>query len=179
MLSDEQMQELYDKQMLHDNMMQYIRGVDRQDLELMKSTYWSDSTDEHGYFVGGGLEWCEEATKWKHLIHNCNHHVSNVYCEIEKNRAKRESMFLLVVNFKDPAVSHFTGGRYRDLCEKRGNEWKILRRSVVWDWSEKRPTQPGWELVNQPDITHWGSMYPDDPIYKDWWSSPPTESPRK
>jgi SnoaL-like domain len=178
MLSDEQLQELYDKQKLHDNLMQYCRGLDRFDVELMKSTYWRDSTDDHGSFVGSGHDWCEAAVAWKSVNYSVNHHISNVYSEIEGNRAKRESMFLVVVNFKDPAISMFQGGRYRDLCEKRNGEWKILRRVCIWDWCEQCPTQPGWDLVNTPKVTHWGAYHPDDPIYKDWWSSPPTPYPR-
>ena len=145
------------------------------DQELMTSTYWPDSTDDHGYFVGGGHEWCAEATKWKDKNYSVNHHCSNVYSEIDGNRAKRESMFIVVVNFKDPEVSMFQGGRYRDLCEKRDGEWKILRRVCIWDWCEKRPTQSGWDLVQTPEITNWGNYYPDDPIYNDWWSSPPSK----
>lgn len=178
MLSQEQLQELYDKQKLHDNLMQYCRGLDRMDQELMTSTYWPDSTDDHGSYVGSGHGWCAEATKWRDGQYGVNHHISNVYSEIDGNRAKRESMFTVVVNLRDPALSVFLGGRYRDLCEKREGEWKILRRVCIWDWCERRETEHGWELVGIPKLTNWGAYYPNDPIYQDWWSSPQTEYPR-
>jgi hypothetical protein len=178
MLNQEQLQELYDKQSLHDNLMRYCRGVDRMDVELIKSTYWPDSTDDHGGFVGGGHEWAEAALKWRDANYSVNHHVSNVLSEVNGNRAKRESMFICVVNFKTPAVTMFQAGRYRDLCEKRDSEWKILRRVCVWDWCEQRVMEPGWDLVNVPKVSNWGAFYPDDPIHKDWWSSTPTSYPR-
>lgn len=174
MLSQAQLQELYDKQQLHDNLMRYCRGLDRYDLELMKSTYWPDATDDHGSYVGSGHGWCEEALKWKELNYSVNHHCSNVYSEIDGNRAKRESYFFLVVPFKDPATTMFMGGRYRDLCEKRDGEWKILRRVCIWDWSEQSASNPSWDLTNIPNVTNWGDFYPNDPVYQDWWSSPPT-----
>ena len=35
------------------------RGVDRLDVELMKSAYWEGATDDHGVFVGDAWEFCE------------------------------------------------------------------------------------------------------------------------
>jgi hypothetical protein len=178
MLSQQQLQELFDKQALHDNLMRYARGVDRMDAELIKSTYWPESTDDHGGYIGPGQEWAQAALAWRDRNYSVNHHVSNVLSEIEGNRAKRESMFICVVNFKDPAVTMFQAGRYRDLCEKRDGEWRVLCRVCVWDWCEQRAMQPAWKLVNVPNASNWGAFFPNDPIYKDWSSSQPTEYPR-
>ncbi len=174
MLTDAQLQELYDKQALHDNLMLYCRGVDRMDSELIRSTYWPDGTDDHGSFTGSGSEWAVAATGWKDKNRSVNHHVSNVYSEIDGKFAKRESMFMVVVPFYEPAMTMFMGGRYRDLCEERDGVWKVLRRVCVWDWCEQQPTQLGWKLTGHPETTNWGRFFPDDPIYKDWSVSQPT-----
>jgi len=177
MLSEAQLQELWDRQLLHDNMMQYARGVDRMDHELMKSAYWPDSIDDHGVFIGGGQEWADVAITYKDLIWSNSHHVSNVMIEIENDRAKRESMFINVVNYKEPAISMFEGGRYRDLCEKRDGEWRILHRVCIWDWAETRPTQPGFDIVDRPFVSDWGGQYSDDPIRGDWEATSPRGLP--
>ena len=78
------------------------------------------------------------------------------------NRAKRESMFICVVPFKEPEVTMFQAGRYRDLCEKRDGVRKILHRDVV----------------NVPRVSHWGAWRAEDPIYQDWIESLPTEYSR-
>jgi hypothetical protein len=174
-LTDDQLQELYDKQCLHENLMLYCRGVDRLDRELMRSTYWPDSTDDQGGYVGGGWGWADAVVEHKGAVHNNNHHVSNVLIEIDGNQAKREAMFMNVVTMKDPNVTLFFGGRYRDLCEKRDGVWKILNRVVLWDWSEQRGTKPAWDHI--PQVTNWGAFEPDDPIYNDWSSSHPTPRP--
>jgi hypothetical protein len=122
MLTNEQLIELYDKQKLHENLMEYCRGVDRMDVDILRETYWPDSADDHGVFVGGGLEWCDEAVKYKHRLYSVSHHVSNVLIKLEGDRAKRESLFFLVTEYRDPPVTTFKGGRYRDLCEKRAGE---------------------------------------------------------
>lgn len=173
-LTDEQLQNLYDKQALHDNLMTYCRGVDRMDRELMRSTYWPDSTDDHGGYIGNGQGWADAAFGWKDQAHSVNHHVSNVLSEIDGDRAKRESMFICVAVFKEPDVTMFQAGRYRDLCEKRDGVWKILTRTCVWDWCEVRPAKPDWDIVNVPRESNWGNFHPEDPIYKDWSKAEPT-----
>jgi hypothetical protein len=172
MLDKRQLMELLDKQTIYENLMQYCRGVDRMDLDLMKSTYWPDATDDHGRFVGNALDWCVEALRAREKLISNNHHVSNVYCEIDGNFAKRESMFLVVTTYRDHGSAMFLGGRYRDVCEKRDGAWKVLHRVCVWDWNREITADPGWRLMNAPELSNWGQFYPNDPIYRDWRSSP-------
>jgi hypothetical protein len=177
-LTGTQLQELYDKQKLHENLMLYCRGIDRMDPDLIRSTYWPDSTDDHGGFIGPGQDWAEAGCAWRDKVHSNNHHVSNVLVELEGQQAKRESMFFNVVNIKKPAVSIFLGGRYRDLCEKRDGEWKVLHRVCIWDWFEHQPTRGGWELCDVPQDSNWGRFSPADPIYGNWGKSSPIKFPR-
>lgn len=176
-LTQDQITALHDKQCLYENLMLYCRGADRLDIDLIKSTYWPDSFDDHGGYVGDGYGWADFIHDFRDRLNSCNHHVTNVLCEIEGNRAKRESMFNGVVVFKEPDVTFFHGGRYRDLCEKREGEWKILRRVCIWDWSDVRKTEPGWDIFGIPVNSNWGSRSGDDPIYKDWFASEPTARP--
>lgn len=177
-LSERQLQELYDKQLLHENLMFYCRAADRMDIEGVKATYWPDSTDDHGGYLGSGHGWAEAIDTYRDSVLSCSHHTSNVLCEIDGNLAKRESMFLCVTRFKKPDVTFSHGGRYRDLCEKRDGDWKILRRTCIWDWSDVRKLTTDWGITNVPEMSNWGARYPDDPIYKDWFESRPTKRPR-
>lgn len=101
-----------------------------------------------------------------------------MYSEVEGKQAKRESSFIVVVDFKESRSTLLLGGRYRDLCEKRDDEWRILYRVCIWDWSQDLPTRSGWNLTKMPKVTNRGAYYPDDPIYKDWSSSEPNSYPR-
>jgi hypothetical protein len=174
--SDAQLALLLDKQALADNLMAYVRGVDRMDLDLMKSAYWPDARDDHGRFVGNGHQWCEEAMKSRDLSVSVNHHMGNVYSEIADSRAKREAMFLVVTTYRGGTHVLMLGGRYRDLCEKREGEWKILRRTCIWDWNQQFAVDPGWHLTGTPELSNWGRFFPDDPIYQDWFDSPQTHA---
>jgi SnoaL-like domain len=176
-LTESQLMELYDEKCLRDNLMEYCRAADRMDIDGVKATYWPDSIDDHGAYIGDGHGWADAILQYRDTAYSCSHHISNVLCEIDGNWAKRESMFLCVVPFKDPDVTFFHGGRYRDLCEKRDGVWKIFRRTCIWDWCDARKAQTDWGLSNVPEMSNWGARYPDDPIYKDWFSSPPTRRP--
>lgn len=175
--SEYRIQELLDKQDLHENLMLYCRAADRMDIEGIRATYWPDSIDDHGGYIGEGPEWADAVSQYRDKIYSCSHHMGNVLCEIDGNRAKRESMFLCVVTFKDPDVTFYHGGRYRDLCEKRDGIWKILRRTCIWDWSDVRKAATDWSISGVPELSNWGARYPDDPIYNDWFESSPTARP--
>ena len=45
-------EQLSDMQCIRDAALRYCRGVDRLNVELMKSAYWEGATDDHGVFVG-------------------------------------------------------------------------------------------------------------------------------
>lgn len=176
-LTESQLEEMYDKQLLHENLMLYCRAADRMDIDGIKATYWPDSTDDHGGYIGDGHGWADAVDSMRDRVLSCSHHMGNVLIEIDGNRAKRESMFLCVVLFAEPDTAFFHGGRYRDLCEKRDGEWKILRRTCIWDWCDARKANADWSITGVPHLSHWGARFPNDPIYKDWFSSPPTPRP--
>lgn len=174
---DKRIEELLDKQALYENMMTYCRAIDRMDIELMKSTYWPDGTDDHGRFAGNAHEWCDVAIKSREALVSCNHHLSNVLIELEGDRAQRESMFLVVTTYKDDPKHQFLGGRYRDLCERRDGEWRVLARTCIWDWNRKIMAEPGWDIMQAPEMSNWGQFFPNDPIYaSDWGAIEPTSA---
>jgi hypothetical protein len=115
----------------------------RFDIELLRDSYWSDSTDDHGAYVGTGWGFCEFAVAGKHLYRSCNLHIGNTQIELLGDQAKVETYFLCVIIWKNPEghgdVNWFLGGRYKDLYERRNGEWKILRRVCLWDWNQDLP----------------------------------------
>ncbi|MFF2108453.1 MULTISPECIES: nuclear transport factor 2 family protein [Rhodococcus] len=57
---NEDLKNLLDKQAITDVIHRYCRGVDRCDVEILKSVYHSDSYDDHGY-------WNRKRTGVRHL----------------------------------------------------------------------------------------------------------------
>ena len=53
---DNELQAFIDKQAIQDVLVRYCRGVDRCDLEMLRSAYWEDATDDHGSLSGNAWE---------------------------------------------------------------------------------------------------------------------------
>jgi hypothetical protein len=56
-------------------------------------------------------------------------------------------------------------GRYADWFEKRGGEWRVAHRTVVFDWVEETPLPPGTEAERFGARKPIGAAHPDDPVY--------------
>jgi hypothetical protein len=160
------------KQSLYENMALYCRGQDRKDLELAKSTFWPEATDNHGMFNGSAHEFCEWAYENQRLLGYASHHyVTNVLIDLDGDLAKRESSVVYVMVRPEGGPTDVMGGRYRDLCERRDGIWKVLRRVVIFD----HVTQfaPSGVLADVfggiPETARRGALYPNDPIYDDHW----------
>jgi hypothetical protein len=164
------LRDLIEKQSIYENLMRYIRGQDRKDLDLMKSAYWPDATDNHGAFNGNAHEFCESAFNGQKTSgHSAIHHCSNVLIELQGDQAKCESAFLYVMIHPKLNITKFLGGRYRDLCEKRDGDWKILRRVCIFDYAnEFEGAHDFTGIFNMPVKTVTSDTYPNDPIYGEW-----------
>ncbi|MEL7130563.1 MAG: nuclear transport factor 2 family protein, partial [Pseudomonadota bacterium] len=54
------------------------------------------------------------------------------------------------------------GGRYLDVIEKRGDEWKISSRVYVMDWNRNTPSAAIWEGGLYDQLKYRGLRFPDD-----------------
>ena len=127
------LEQLSDIQCIKDCAHRYCRGVDRLDEGLMKSAYWPDATDDHGVFVGNAMafvEMCMRAhLKWR----STNHCILNHDIELEADgvHARGEIYNVSYLFRADAEVLDTWHGRYLDLYEKRGHEWRIKARVCV------------------------------------------------
>jgi hypothetical protein len=159
------------KQELHENMARYCRGMDRKDLELMRSTFWPESTEDHGMYVGLSHDFCAWACEvQKGTSYKASHYVTNMLIELDGDRAKRETAFMYTKVPTDGSPVDLLCGRYRDLCERRDGEWKVLSRTCVWDLAQRlNPEADYAALFGIPPSSNFGALYPHDPIYAARW----------
>ena len=75
-------EQLSDLQCIRDAALRYCRGVDRLDVELMKSAYWEGATDDHGVFVGDAWEFCEMCMEAHLPWRSTNHCILNHAIEL-------------------------------------------------------------------------------------------------
>lgn len=152
------LQALLDKDAIRDCLYRYARGVDRADEALLRSAYWPDAHDCHGAYLGGVDGFIAQALPRLRAGGRGVHQISNVLIELHGDLAAVESSFLaLQTTAAAPAQATFLCGRYLDRFERRGGEWRIADRTVVYDWIEER-TRP--ELATD-DSTLFGRRQPN------------------
>lgn len=161
--------ELMDREAIRDCIYRYCRGIDRADEAALRASYWPDAYDSHGAYAGpaeGFFVWVKEA--WRHKPRNV-HQVSNILIEFRSGSSA-------VVETYFNALQRGTGGdgvlrqvhlagRYCDLFEKRGEAWRVARRTVVYDWIDAQVPPREDEATRFGPRQPIGKAFPDDPIY--------------
>lgn len=169
-MDEAMLQQLLDKDAIRDCIHRYCRGIDRADEAALASAYWPDAHDNHGAFRGSipqFLEWVRKA--WARGPRNI-HNVGNILIEFRgRDRAAVETYFLALQRGIGPdGVERqvLLAGRYCDLFERRGDEWRVRDRTVVYDWVEPQSPPEGDEPARFGPRTPIGTSFPDDPVYR-------------
>jgi hypothetical protein len=114
----------------------YSYGVDRLDVEVMKSAYWPDATDDHGVFVGNAWEFCERVVathdRWTFTMHTIFNHRVEIELDGDHARGEAYNVSYLFTETDDGERRLATWfGRYLDTYERRAGEWRISHRVCV------------------------------------------------
>ena len=167
-LDGSRLQELWDREMIRDCLYRYCRGIDRADEALLRGAYWPDGTDCHGSYRGSAAGFVAWAVQTLPRIERGIHQIHNVLIELRGQEASVESYFTALQRQPGAAgriVDVHMAGRYLDRFEKRGEEWRVADRVVVFDWVEERTPSDTTEAERFGARTPIGSRWPDDPVY--------------
>lgn len=163
-------EEIRAREAIRDCLYRYARGIDRADEAALVSSYWPDAHDCHGAYdgpVAGFFDMVRAA--WARGPRNI-HHVTNVLIEFrDRDHAAVESYFLALQRGKgsdEVERQVMLSGRYCDLFECRQGEWRVLNRTVVYDWVEPQPVPEGTEAARFGLRQPIGRAFPGDPVYK-------------
>ncbi len=131
---------MLDKQELHELVLTYCRGIDRQDFALVRTLYHDDAIDDHGDMFKGGpdayVAWLPTIMKmWDATVHS----LSNCLFKVAGDRAEGE-LYVVAYHRTHPpdAREIVVGGRYLDRYEKRDGVWRFAHRSLAMDWCNVR-----------------------------------------
>jgi SnoaL-like domain len=148
-MADNPLDTLLDKEAIRELVLLYSRGVDRKDIELLKSLYAKNATDDHGtHFKGSADAYIEFLAKsLPHLLAG-GHFVCNHLIAVDGNTAEGEVYALAYHIFPDGkggAVQDTSGVRYIDRYIKEAGRWLFASRIVTFDFRDLKPiaTPPG------------------------------------
>lgn len=128
----------------------YSRGVDRWDVETLRSVYHPDATDQHTVFNGLGWDFAEWIVNFSKANGGpSQHHITHSLIELDGTTAHVESYYLAFHETPGsdgvPATLLHTGGRYLDRFEQRDGAWKVAKRVCTIDWSRGHLPGEPWE----------------------------------
>jgi hypothetical protein len=129
--------ETWDRQQIHDVVLRYCQGIDRLDLDLVRSAYHPDGVDHHTGFDGTA----DEYVAWvgpllRDQLDGTMHVMGNHRVELFGDDALSETYLTAVHWGADPGspASFTTGARYVDHMTFRDGRWAITERWAVREW---------------------------------------------
>ncbi len=144
----------------------YCRGIDRMDLELVRSCYHDDAHDEHGSFSGtvdAYLEWVRRLlAKYDATMHFIGNQLVD-FDDADTAWVETYGMSVHRSASDKPHLNLTTGFRFVDRFERRDGEWRIAHRIAVPDWSLRHRPDDWWSL---PEHHRLGERGSGDAVYE-------------
>lgn len=128
-----------DRQQIQDVVLRYCRGIDRLDMELVRSAFHPDAIDHHTGFDGSVdeyLAWVEP--KLRARLGGTMHIVGNHLVELFGDTAISETYGTSVhwgTPDDDPRANFTSGVRFVDHMTWRDGRWAIAERWAVRVWT--------------------------------------------
>jgi hypothetical protein len=138
------LQQLIDKQALHELVLTYCRACDRRDFVLLRTLYHDDAIDDHGAMFCGSADayvaWLPGVlANFAATVHS----ISNALFVVAGEHAQGELYTLAYHRTHAPQARDIViGGRYLDHYERRAGVWKFLRRSLALDFCRVERVDP-------------------------------------
>lgn len=133
---DTQLQDLLDHEHIRRCIARLARGEDRRDAALLQASFWPDATVDFGVFQGSFDQYLAWVVPGADVITNTQHVVAQSHIECDGRSARVETQVMSYHRIDMGAGERDTviGGRYLDLFEQRGCEWRVAARKMLYDW---------------------------------------------
>ncbi len=148
-------------------LLDYCRGIDRCDAELVASAYHDGAYDDHGSYKGDAATFAEYATKA--LRATCDATVHGLGDSIidfdEAGETAWVETYVSAQHLRhddDGPFLEWFAGRYVDRFERRDGDWRIAHRVCCRTWDKVERI----ELAFEPGRFTEGSRDRDDLAYR-------------
>ena len=150
---DERVQQLLDKQDIHECIVKAARAMDRLDEELWAQAWHPDGTDDHGGWIGPAEQFIKKSLlrvpRWRRF----QHYLLNQSIDLDGDVAHVETYFWATLLHLDDDWADYSVGRYLDRVERRDGRWAIAHRLTTLEWTGVLPPRPdGGGKAPSPDL---------------------------
>ncbi len=171
--------ELLDREKIRNCLARLARGEDRRNAELIAGSYWPRAVVDHGIFTGTFDEYLAWVVPGSPDIPVTQHVLGQSVIDLYSDTALVETHVLAYHRVAAEPKHRDTviGGRYLDWMDKIGNEWRISRRTMVYDWVQDLGISVDWTtgLMGVPlDPTRYAGRAAGDfseKFFDDRWTS--------
>jgi hypothetical protein len=142
----EELMAFVEREKIRDCIARLARGEDRRDAALITACHWPDATSDYGVFRGNFDEYLAWVVPGSPAIPVTQHVLGQSVIELDGDTARVEThvtsyhRLIMVDSERDTVV----GGRYLDRLEKRGGEWRIAARTMLYDWYQDFGASIDW-----------------------------------
>lgn len=125
-----------EREKIRDCIGRLARGEDRRDAEMISACYWSDSISDYGVFVGSFDKYLAWVVPGSPAIPVTQHVLGQSVIDLKDSTALVETQ---VTSYHRVVMGHeerdtVIGGRYLDRMDRRGDDWRIAYRTMLYDW---------------------------------------------
>lgn len=134
------------RERIRDCIARVARGEDRRDPAIISAAFWPDSHCDFGIFSGSFDEYLAWVTPGSPAIPVTQHVLGQSLIELEAETAFVETHVTAYhrVNMGAEERDTVIGGRYLDRLERRGNDWRIASRIMLYDWFQDAGVSVDW-----------------------------------
>jgi hypothetical protein len=134
--STEGLTTLLDREEIRDCIARLARGEDRRDAGLVGGSFWSDARIDLGIFAGSIDEYLAWVVPGSPAIPVTQHVLGQSLIELDGDTALVETHVSAYHRVSGEQSDRDTviGGRYLDRLDKRGSQWRIGQRTMLYDW---------------------------------------------
>jgi hypothetical protein len=132
----EELKGFVERERIRDCIGRLARGEDRRNAGMISASYWPDSKTDYGVFAGNFDEYLAWVVPGSPAIPVTQHVLGQSVIQIKDSTALVETQVISYhrVNMGEEERDTVIGGRYLDRMEKRGGDWRIAQRTMLYDW---------------------------------------------
>ncbi len=136
MASAEDLSTYVAREQIRDCIARLARGEDRRDPDLIRAAYWPDSTTDYGMWSGEFDAYLAWVVPGADAIKVTQHVLGQSVVELDGDIAKVETHVNSYhrIDMGQGDRDTLIGGRYLDTLERRGGQWRIAQRTMLYDW---------------------------------------------
>tara|TARA_R110002073_G_scaffold75945_1_gene185033 strand:- start:298 stop:825 length:528 start_codon:yes stop_codon:yes gene_type:complete len=135
-------QEAAHREAIREVLAAHSRGLDRHEAGLLKAAYWPQAQVDYGAFKGPAHQFADlVGPALKGAYELTQHLLGQTFFALEGTQAHTETYVYARHLLHGGAEELAFAGRYLDQLELRDQQWKILHRQVVMDWSLRLAVQ--------------------------------------